>query len=120
MNDDVQTYGLSLEYGTAGGAADTPLAGIRSVDSLPNLNFDEYEKTEVDQDDRIKQWVMTMIDAGMLGVTLGMSDSRLTTLYGLHDGVDRAWAINLPNGGSIAFEGPLKRIGMTSGGGNTP
>jgi len=117
MNEHQKTFGITLFYGTAGGAAATPLAGIVGIDGLPDLVFDETEITELDQADKMKQWALTVADAGTLSVTLAMRNATLTTLLALADTVDRAWKITFRSTATLTFEGPLKRVGLAGASG---
>lgn len=119
MEETTKTLGMTLLVGAAGGTAATPVAGIASWPGMPDLNFDEYENTAVDQADLVKGWVMTLIDAGTLAPTLKMREDTVGDLYDLYDGEDRAWKIVFSSTATLEFEGPLKRIGMEAGGTNT-
>src|SRR5687768_5549950 len=118
-NENTKTLGITLFSGAVGAAAaaiTTAVAGIRSFDGLPDLNFDEHEISEIDQVSLIKQWAMGHADGGSLSPRLSMTNARLTTLYALYDGKDRSWKMVFPmkTGNTVAailhFEGPLKRI----------
>src|SRR4051812_7181777 len=100
-NATTKTVGIALLYGTAGSAAATPLAGIKEFPSLPNLVFDEYDNSWVDQTSKIKSFVMTLADGGTLGLLLAMQAATLTTLYGLFDGIDRSWKITFSTGATL-------------------
>jgi len=117
MNEHQKTFGITLFYGAAGGAAGTALAGIVGIDGLPDLVFDETEITELDQANKMKQWALSVADAGNLGVTLAMKNGTLTTLLAMADTVDRAWKIAFISGSTLTFEGPLKRVGLAGASG---
>lgn len=118
-NDNIQTLGLTIDYGTAGSPAATPLEGLRDLTEYPGLTFDEHEISEIDQEAITKQFALGLADGGHLGVVVGMEKAKFAALLAMADGVDRSWKITLRDGSTDTFEGPLKVLGVTAGSTNT-
>jgi hypothetical protein len=121
MNETTKTLGMKLFQGAAGAGAGaaTQIADIVSVDGLPDLVFDEYDSSRVDQTSLIKEFAMTLADGGSLKLKLASTEDKLTTLYALFDGEPRGWKIAFSNTAVLHFDGSLKRIGGEAGGTNT-
>lgn len=117
-----KTLGIDIVYGTAGGTPATPLGGLASVDQLFNMVFDKFDKSRVNQAGLLKQWALTLIDAGTLNCVVAIEPGKLAELNALADGVDRAWGISYAadmEGETLVITGPLQRVGNTAGGTNT-
>src|SRR4051812_19971742 len=112
----MKIVGTKIAYGTAGGSAATDVGNLRAVDEFPDLNFDEYDDTEIDQASLIKDWEVTMIDAGKLGLTVRMTHAKYATLLALHTGIKRSWKITFSGLNTMSFDGRLKRLALIGGG----
>jgi hypothetical protein len=122
-----KTLGITLFYGVAAsGTAATAFGAagiIDSLDEFPDLNFDEFDDSAIDQTSLVKDWQNTMIDAGKIAGKLKMTESAYTALLAIHDGSKRSWKILFPivaaqtAGAKLIMDGNLKRLQLVPGGG---
>jgi len=112
----VPVSGTLLKHSTTSGEPDTLVGNIKAWNELPSMEVDEFETTRVDQldgeeHDWFKYFEPDHIDPGQIGVTLGLDEDQLATLYELVRDM-RSWLIEFPNGATVGFEGFIKTLGQ--------
>lgn len=108
------TYGTKLYSGTAGAAAasiTTQIAGIDSLAGLPELNFDEFDTTRIDQAGVMKEFAASLGDGGNIQVNLGFAKAQVTTLMGDVRSL-KAYKIAFSDGSTLHGDGWIKVLGF--------